>query len=328
MKLCLNCRTAASDEARYCRSCYTVFADADPASLAHRQKRVKAMSYTVKALVVLVVAGGFLLSRIDLNFLSDPNQVQSDSGAKTGITPKQPAAQPDSASGGGWGQPSNTISAASVERLGKSCAISQAVHNGGVRIMFPVVLEFSFQDSLGNRTGPSVRSVVEAILPAGERRGFTFQMPCPKSFERVNIQTVNPQAGIGGNGTVQAVAELIAGKPLIDVHQLHLAIQVPDGLTMCPNLRPCQLMLRFNDSWIAVWFRRDPKHPDTLIASDPQLVGPVQRGWHADVRLPLRNGTEKVTVTEEFLREPESTGGWNQFVSSVKQMIGIKEERR
>ncbi|MBK5265646.1 MAG: hypothetical protein JJE34_10510 [Alphaproteobacteria bacterium] len=286
------------------------------------------MSYTIKALVFLSLAGGILLSQLDLGLFSGLKQVQSDPVAKAGIAPQQASTEADGFSGRGWGQPSNSISAASVERLGASCAISQAVHNGGVRIMFPVVLEFSFQDALGNRTGPNVRSVVEAILPAGERRGFTFQMPCPRTFTRVNIQTVNPQAGIGGNGTVQAVAQLMAGKPVIDVHQLHLAIHVPDGLTMCPNLNPCQLMLRFNESWIVVWFRRDPKHPDTLIASDPQLVGPVQRGWHADIRLPLRNGVEKLTVTEEFLREPEPTGGLNQLMGSIEDMVGIKEEGR
>ena len=150
-------------------------------------------------------------------------------------------------------------------------------------------------------------------------------MPCPKTFAQVQIHATEGQTGLSGSGAVDEVAKLIAGKPLVDARRLHVAIQAPKDLVMCRQLRPCQLMLYFNDSWIAVWFRRDPNNPDTLIASDPQLVGPLQQGWNADVWLPLRDGTEKLTVTQEFLREPRRTGGWAALKQSVGNMFGNKE---
>ena len=300
------------------------------------KKKTRTMTYIVRALVLLGVAGGAWLSRIDLVIFPEsapvaaPASTNASDGPRKKVRSAATSAAASSSSGAesvtNRGQPVNSVAASSVRRLGIRCAISQAVHNDGERIMFPVALDFSFEDALGQRIGDSARAEVEAILPAGERRGFTFEVPCPKSFAQVEIHTTEGHAGISGGGAIDEVAKLIAGKPLIDARRLHVVLQAPDDLIMCPQLKPCQLMLYFNESWIAVWFRRDPNNPDTLIASDPQLVRPLQQGWNVDVRLPLRDGMEKLTVTQEFLREPQRTGGWAALKASIENMFGTKEK--
>ena len=335
MKNCHICGEEARDEARYCRSCYAVFTDVDQAPVAAK-KKTRTMTYIVRALVLLGVVGGAWLSRVDLAIFpeSGPADTHDISNASDGPEKEARSAATSAASSSGSGaamdsqrgRPDNVVAASSVQRLDTGCSISQAVHNNGERIMFPVTLDFSFENLLGQRVGTDARGVVEAILPAGERRGFTFEVPCPKSFGQVRIHATDGQTGISGSGAADEVARLIAGNPLIDPRVLHVAIEVPTDLVMCPQFKPCQLMLYFNDSWIAVWFRRDPKYPDMLIASDPQLVGPLQQGWNADVRLPLRHGTEKLTVTQEYLREPQRTGGWAAFQASVGKLFGTKEK--
>lgn len=335
MKNCHICGEEARDEARYCRSCYAVFADVDEA-VAAGKKKTRTMTYIIRALVLLGVAGGAWLSRVDLAIFHEraPVVAQGTSNASGGREKQRRSADAPAASSSGsgaelepqWGQPSNMVAASSVQRLDTRCAISQAVRNNGERIMFPVTLDFSFEDVLGQRVGNNARGVVEAILPAGERRGFTFQVPCPKVFAQVSVHATDGQTGISGNGAVDEVATLIAGKPLIDARRLHVVIKAPSDLLMCLQFRPCQLMLYFNDSWIAVWFRRDPNNPDTLISSDPQLVGPLQQGWNAEVRLPLRHGTEKLTLTQEHLREPQLTGAWAALKASVGNLFGNKEK--
>lgn len=333
MKNCHTCGTEARDEARYCRSCYAVFADGAAVGLA-RPDDAKKTKYLIQAALILALVIGFALSRLDFQFLSDTAQTDAGTNASSDAVPKTAAKAERAASSSSgqaentWGLQSNSVAASSVRRLGDSCAISQAVHNGGERIMFPVALDFSFENALGQRIGDPVRAATETILPAGEQRGFTFEMPCPQTFAHVQVHAVSQDAAISGAGTAQAVAALLAGKPLIDMRQLHLAIQVPDDLTMCPGLHPCQLMLYFNDSWIAVWFRRDPRNPDMLIASDPQLIGPLQQGWNAQVRLPLRHGAQKLTITNEYLREPESTGLWASLKGWIGKMAGTTEEKQ
>lgn len=335
MKNCYICGEEARDEARYCRSCYAVFADVHQAPVAEK-KKTRTMTYIVRALVLLGVAGGAWLSRVDLAVFPESGTADTQDISNASDVPENQArpAPTSAASSSGtgaamdsqWGQPINVVAASSVQRLETGCAISQAVHNNGERIMFPVALDFSFEDVFGQRVGKDARGVVDAILPAGERRGFTFELPCPKAFAQVRIHATDGQTGISGSGAADEVAKLIAGKPLIDARRLHVVIEAPTELVMCPEFRPCQLMLYFNDSWIAVWFRRDPNNPDTLIASDPQLVGPLQQGWNADVRLPLRHGTEKLTVTQEYLREPQRTGGWAALKASVGKLFGTKEK--
>jgi hypothetical protein len=335
MRNCHICGEEARDEARYCRSCYAVFADVDQA-VAAGKKKTRTMTYIIRALVLLGVVGGAWLSRVDLAIFPESGPVGAQVSTNTSGGPeKQARSAPTSAvsssgSGAGMdsqrGRPVNVVAASSVQRLDTGCAISQAVHNNGERIMFPVTLDFSFEDIFGQRVGKDERGVVEVILPAGERRGFTFELPCPKAFAQVRIHATDGQTGISGSGAVDEVAKLIAGQPLIDARRLHVVIEAPSELVMCPEFKPCQLMLYFNDSWIAVWFRRDPNNPDTLIASDPQLVGPLQQGWNADIRLPLRHGTEKMTVTQEYLREPQRTGGWAALKASVGKLFGTKEK--
>lgn len=336
MKNCPICRAEAGDEARYCRSCYAVFADDATPVVRSAGKRGRAL---LLGLVVLAAAAGAWFYRIDIGLpaISRTEGATQPAGQDRAPVPARGQDDPagmSSADAAGrrsspkeqWGKPENRVAARSVSRSGQRCAISQAVHNGRDRIIYPVALDFSFEDPLGRRIGSSVRSVVEAILPAGEQRGFTFDLPCPKTFAQVMIKAPGEGMSVAGGGSPESAARLMAGKPMIDSRKLHLTITAPEDFALCPGLEPCQLMLHFNGSWTAAWFRRDPKNPRAIISSDPQLVGPIQRGWEAHVRLPLREGAENVTITNEALREPETFGGWSGFLRSIGTMMGMKEE--
>lgn len=358
MKHCPTCRTGASDEALYCRSCYSVFPAAGQAPVAQQRQAARLALSVIGAVLFLCTATGIWIYQADpLNFSGTRPAAQSSATGSPpaatgpaspavlfeGSATTKPAASNDSGpglaasdfkaprsgaltdDGNRWGRSVNSISAAAVEHNGGGCAISQAVHNGGSKIIFPVILEFSFQDAIGKRIGAGTRSSVEAILPAGERRGFTFQLPCPRIFASVNVATPEPDAAVAGNGSFQSVADLMAGAPKIDLRQLHLAIKVPQDLTICQGQEPCRLVLRFNDSWTAAWFKRDPRNPDMLVTSDSQLIGSLQHGWDAKVQLPLRNGSDKLTVTDAALRAPEAPSRWDTMIGSIKSLFGMGE---
>src|SRR3546814_19849869 len=61
MRNCPNCRREVSEEARYCRACYTVLPEIDPAVVARDRKRAKLISRFVKLSIIAAVGGAVWL---------------------------------------------------------------------------------------------------------------------------------------------------------------------------------------------------------------------------------------------------------------------------
>src|SRR3546814_14578027 len=61
MRNCPNCRGEVSEEARYCRACYTVLPEIDPAVVARDRKRAKLISRFVKLSIIAAVGGAVWL---------------------------------------------------------------------------------------------------------------------------------------------------------------------------------------------------------------------------------------------------------------------------
>src|SRR3546814_20401187 len=57
MRNCPNCRREVSEEARYCRACYTVLPEIDPAVVARDRKRAKLLSRFVKISIIAAFGG-------------------------------------------------------------------------------------------------------------------------------------------------------------------------------------------------------------------------------------------------------------------------------
>src|SRR3546814_19805316 len=60
MRNCPNCRREVSEEARYCRACYTVLPEIDPAVVARDRKRAKLISLFSKLSIIAAVGGAVL----------------------------------------------------------------------------------------------------------------------------------------------------------------------------------------------------------------------------------------------------------------------------
>src|SRR3546814_18743673 len=74
MKICPKCRRQATEEERFCRTCYTVFPYVDPAiSIAHRKTRAKTVSGVFQLLILFTLSAGVWMYQLAFDFFPGMN---------------------------------------------------------------------------------------------------------------------------------------------------------------------------------------------------------------------------------------------------------------
>lgn len=271
-----------------------------------RARHAKSVAGYVQLALIFSVAAGAWLNPLEIDFFTDARTSIEDAAAEGGRSVRGFMATSNvgltlvgSAEPGSRGEEtkSQPVAAREISRSRAGCAISQSVHNGQSQPLSPIVLEFSFEDVVGQKIGGSMRAVVEEVLPAGAQGKFRFKVPCPKTFAAVKVQAIGQQVEVGANVLASASAKppvMLGAQP---IQQDNVAIQIPEGVLACPADKLCSGIVRLGSGKSTTHlFRRESPSSRTLI-SDARLAKQLRGTTRAIIELPLPDGgVRSVTI--------------------------------
>lgn len=332
MRNCPNCRREVSEEARYCRACYTVLPEIDPAVLARDRKRAKLISRSVKLAIVLAVGGAawFIKSNPDL-FTTGGAAAQrqwadvqsSKETRRTSNTSVETASAEE-----GDSRPSHRpVNSPTVVHNGADgCAITQTVRNDSAVPLSPIVLEFTFENAAGEQVGRRLRAASDAVLPGRTDRRLAFQVPCPLAFTNVRVQP----AESGPTGTPAKPAEMVAAEAVRTamISANRIAVELPGWRQECDGNSPCPLTVSFGKGMSGTYmFQSAPGDSGELISDDPNLVALIARGERPVLKVPAGFAeVGEVVLTDENLQEKGKAGRWRRFVRWIRNSLGMGAE--
>lgn len=301
MRSCPNCLRSVAEEARVCRACYTII----PAPALHN-KRNRGLSGLKQTLIIFAAAGGAWLFQLDVKLFPALRpaveariaEVQRSTDRFFGGGIEQPHGRV--ATGEAEQGAYQSVQAQSVAREGRQCSITQGIRNLDEKPLSRAALKFTFEDALSNPIGSETGAIIAAALEAGAQSNFTFRLPCPRSFAKVEVRLPRESRKIA----------LLPSGPVADSPESstwRLAVAVPEP-SICPAPNPCELLVRpRGDGATRYGFHRDAKAPELLVTEDSILIGHLRSGGVAWLQVPSHSGGAEILLTDQHLRPPRQS---------------------
>lgn len=301
MRSCPNCLRSVAEEARVCRACYTVL----PAP-ALRNKRSRGLSGLTRIFIIFAAAGGAWLFQLDVKLFPALRpaveariaeaQRSTDRFFGDGVQQAQERVENGEAQPGSY----EAVQAKSVAREGRQCSIAQGIRNLDEKPLSRVALKFTFEDAFGNPIGSEIDAMIVTTLEAGAEGNFTFRLPCPRSFAKVEVRLPGESRKIA-----LLPSGLVADAP--ESSAWRLAVQVSEP-RICPAPNPCELLVRSRgDGATRYRFHREAKAPELLITEDSILIGHLRSGGVAWLQVPSHSGGAEILLTDQHLRPPRQS---------------------
>lgn len=333
MRNCPNCRREVSEEARYCRACYTVLPEIDPAVVARDRKRAKLISRFVKLSIIAAVGGAVWLIKSHPDLFTTAGAAAQRQWAdvrSSRETRRTSSATVEMASAEeGESRPSHRpVNSPTVVHNGADgCAITQMVRNDSAVPLSPIVLEFTFENAAGEQVGRRLRAASDAVLPGRTDGRLAFQVPCPLAFSNVRVKPAEPAPATAALAKPVETAAAEAVRTAI-VNANRIAVELPGWRQECDGNSPCPLTVSFGKGMSGIFmFQSAPGDSGELISDDPNLVALIARGERPVLKVPAGFAeVGEVVLTDENLQEKDKAGRWRRFVRWIRNSLGMGAE--
>lgn len=297
MRSCPNCLRSVTEEARVCRACYTVL----PAA-ALDDKRTRGLSGLKLVFITFAVAGGAWLFQLDVKLVPAMRPAVETQIAQLQRSIGGGVQEPHGRVGKGEAGrgPYEPVPAKSVVREGRQCSITQGIRNLDEKPLSRVALKFTFEDAFGNPIGGETNAMAAVALKAGAQGNFTYRLPCPQSFAKVEVRLPRESRKVA-----LVSSGLVADGPESSVWRL--AVEVSEQ-SICPPPGSCELLVRPRGGGAARYrFQRDAKAPEMLVTEDSILIGHLRRHGVAWLQVPSHSGGAEILLTDQHLRPPRQS---------------------